>query len=52
MYNNFSLYVYELCFHKKKIMRDPIERDYIIIAFIRQLTWDHYFDIIVCKSVW
>jgi hypothetical protein len=27
-----------LCFHKKKIMRDPIERDYIIIAFIRQLT--------------
>ena len=34
MYNNFALYVYVCMFSLKKIMRDQIERDYIIIAFI------------------
>jgi hypothetical protein len=37
-----------VCFHLKKIMRDQIERDYIIIAFI---TWDQYFYIIACLII-
>jgi hypothetical protein len=51
MYNNFALYVYVYVFIKK-IMKDPTERDHIIIALISQLTWDQYFYIIACKSVW
>ena len=39
MYNNFALYVYVCMFSLNKIMRDQIERYYIIIAFI---TWDQY----------
>jgi hypothetical protein len=46
MYNNVALYVYVCMFSLNKIMRDQIERDYIIIAFI---TWDQYFYIIACK---
>ena len=40
MYNNFAICVDVYMFSLKKIMRDQIERDYIIIAFI---TWDQYF---------
>ena len=44
MYNNFALYVYVYIFSLKKIMRNPTQRDYIIlITFIRYLTWDQYF---------
>ena len=50
MYNNFALYVYVYVFIKK-VTRDPTEHDYIIIAFISQLTRDQYFYIIACKSV-
>ena len=49
MYNNFALYVYVYVIIKKKAREI---RPNVIIAFISQLTWDQYFYIIACKSVW